>query len=54
LRTTEYESFATIGLERKNKDLAADKQLEIEKEILKQRIKNAGGSKKLFSDLIDI
>ena len=54
LRTTEYESFASIGLERKRNDPNIDKKIEIEKELLKQRIKNAGNSRKLFSDLVEI
>ena len=35
LRTTEYESFASIGLERKKKDPDIDKKIEREKELLK-------------------
>lgn len=31
-----------------------DKKIELEKELLKQRIKQSGNSKKLFSGLIDI
>lgn len=54
LRTSEYESFASIGLGRKKKDTeTTDKRIQMEKELLKQRIKQAGSRTNVFSGLID-
>ena len=53
LRTTEYESFASIGLERaKTGDGNAYNKINKEKELIKERIKLASGANKaLFHDL---
>lgn len=55
LRTTEYQSFAKIGLERANTTQEdAYKKIESEKELIKERIKQAGGANRaLFHDILN-
>lgn len=54
LRSTEYDSFARIGLERaKTSDGNAYQRIENQKNLIKERIKQAGGdtNRALFHDL---
>jgi hypothetical protein len=53
LRRTEYESFASIGMERaKTANVDAYSRINKEKELIKERMRLAGGTNKaLFNDL---
>jgi vacuolar-type H+-ATPase subunit E/Vma4 len=55
LRTTEYDSFVKVGVERaKTATEDAYTRINREKELIKQRIKQTGATNKdLFKDLID-